>query len=484
MSDPQLSGAKPETVNIRILIIDDEAPIREVLSATLKDEGYQVQTAHDGESGLRMLREFHPQIVFLDIWMPGSIDGIEVLTRARQDMSSIDFVMISGHGTIETAVKATKLGAWDFIEKPLSMDKILIGITNILHYQQERQEKELLLTRLRKNIALIGETQPIISLKQLVARVAPTQSWILLQGENGCGKQLTAQNIHYLSSRASRPFVEMTCANLAEDLIETELFGYEKGAFAGALRTQKGKIELANGGTLYLDDISDLSARAQEKLLRVLQERKIQRLGGGEFINVDVRVIAGTEKDLSREIQEGRFREDLYHRVSVVTLKIPALREHREDVPALVQHFSDQIAKEGGFSLKEFSERAMEAMKQHIWPGNVRELKNFVERIYILTPGDFVDLHDLRFAGLAMDLPSEQPNDRLNFRDARALFEKDYLVRKIAENSGNISRTAEAIGLERSYLHRKIKAYGIDAHKDEEAAANDPLGTLGERALK
>lgn len=456
--------------NTKILIIDDEAPIREVFSASLRDEGYHVHTAQDGESGLRAVRDYRPDLVFLDIWMPGSLDGIEVLKKAKQEFPSLEFVMISGHGTIETAVKATKLGAWDFIEKPLSMDKIMIAITNVLQYQSEKQEKEALLSRLRKNIALVGEGPKMVSLKQLIARVAPTQSWILLQGENGAGKELCAQNIHYLSPRASRPFVEVNCANLAEDLIEAELFGYEKGAFIGAEKTQKGKIEMAQGGTLYLDDVCDLSAKAQEKLLRVLQERKFQRTGGGDFIPVDVRVMAATEKNLAEEVKAGRFRDDLYHRINVITLQVPSLRERAEDVPALTKHFADQVARDGGFAIKQFSPQAIEAMTTYQWPGNVRELKNFIERVYILTPGEFVDVHDVRFAGLSVG-GGAGVGEHMNFRDARAQFEKEYLVRKIDENNGNISRTAESIGLERSYLHRKIKAYGIDAHKDDEQSS-------------
>lgn len=459
---------KTDAEQTKILIVDDELPIREVLSATLRDEGYQVFVAQDGESGIRAMREHKPDLVFLDIWMPGSMDGLEVLKSARGEFPSIDFLMISGHGTIETAVKATKLGAWDFIEKPLSMDKILILITNVLHFQSEKREKEMLLTRLRKNIAIVGNTQPMVTLKQMISRVAPAQSWALLLGEKGAGKELVAQNIHYLSTRASRPFVEVSCANLAEDLIEMELFGYEKGAFAGADRAQKGKFELAQGGTLFLDEVSSLTPLAQEKLLRVLQDRRYQRVGGGHYIPADVRVIAASEKNLESEVQAGRFREDLYHRLNVVTLKVPSLKEHAEDVPALIKHFADQVAKEGGFSIKQFSEPAIQAMLVYAWPGNVRELKNFVERVYILTPGEFIDIHDVRFAGLNVG-GQNQVGENLNFRDARATFEKDYLIRKIEENNGNISRTAEAIGLERSYLHRKIKAYGIETHKDEES---------------
>jgi two-component system nitrogen regulation response regulator NtrX len=452
----------------RILIVDDELPIREVLSASLRDEGHIVQTAHDADTGLRIMREFHPDIVFLDIWMPGSLDGIEVLTLARKEVPAWEFVMISGHGTIETAVKATKLGAWDFIEKPLSMDKISIVIANVINYQQEKLEKEALLNKLRKSIAIIGETPQMVNLKQMIARVAPLQSWILLRGEHGSGKELTAQNIHYMSPRASRPFVELTCSNLADDLIELELFGYEKGAVPGADRTHKGKIELAAGGTLFLDDVADLSLKAQERLLCLLQERSFLRVGGTTPIEVDVRLLAASHKDLEKEIADGRFRGDLYHRINVVTLPVPSLREHSEDIPSLVSHFCDQVAKEGGFSKKEFSLQALQALLHHSWPGNVRELRNFIERVYILTPGEFVDVHDLRFAGLPMAGSGSSLPDLATFREARAQFEKEYLLSKIQENSGNISRTAEVIGLERSYLHRKIKSFGIEVQKGNE----------------
>lgn len=448
----------------KILIVDDESPIREVLSASLKDEGHEVFTASDGEAGLRAMREKQPEIVFLDIWMPGGLDGIEVLTKARAQFPEVDFVMISGHGTIETAVKATKLGAWDFIEKPLSMDKILIVISNIQQYQSERDEKKALLNKLRKSIAIIGETAPMVQLKQMIARTAPTQSWVLLQGEKGSGRELIAQNIHYLSSRASRPFVEINCASISMDLMEAELFGYEKGAFPGAERSQKGKLELAHGGTVYIEDIADLSLSAQEKLLKVLQERTFQRLGGSEKIPLDIRLVAATNEDLQDKISQGLFLESLYHRMNVMPIRVPSLRERREDIPALISHFGDISAKEDG-QRKKFSEKAILWMREHSWPGNVRELKNFIERLYILTPGDFVDVHDVRFAGLSH---GSDGADESSFREARAQFEKEYLVKKLAENNGNISKTAEVIGLERSYLHRKIKTYGIEVQKGSE----------------
>lgn len=449
--------------NTKILIIDDEAPIREILSANFKDEGFKVFTANDGESGLKAIQECQPDIIFQDIWMPGPIDGIGVVQKAREQNPNLNFVMISGHGTIETAVKATKLGAWDFIEKPLSMDKIFIVIGNILNYQQEKGEKNALLNKLRKSIALIGEAGSMISVKQLISRVAPTPSWVLLQGEPGCGKELVAQNIHYMSSRASRPFVDINCAAVPEDLLEAELFGIEKGAWPGVDKVRKGKVDMATNGTLYIEEISEMNQAVQMKLLKVLQEKKFQRVGGAEQIECDIRVIAASSKNLEDLIKESKFREDLYYRLNVVPFKVPALREHPEDIPILATHFSDVVSKENGTPRKAFSEQAIKLMKSYSWPGNVRELKNFIERIYILTPGEFVDVHDLRFAGLIEKQEGMTiDTDMSTFRDARAKFEREYLVKKIEENGGNISKTAEAIGLERSYLHRKIKAYGIE----------------------
>lgn len=307
----------------------------------------------------------------------------------------------------------------------------------------------------------------MVSLKQMIARAAPQQSWVLLQGEHGSGKQLVAQNIHYLSPRASRPFIEVNCSAIPEDLIDSELFGFEKGAFAGADKTKKGKLESAQGGTVFVDDIADLSLDAQQKLLRILQEKKFQRMGGSQFIDIDIRLIASTGKDLEAEVQAGKFSEDLYHRINVVTFKVPSLREHGEDIPVLIEHFSDQIAKDAGFAKKDFSIQAVQLMRAHTWPGNVRELKNFIERVYILTPEDTIDVHDLRFAGLASGAGTSQ-SELPTFREARAKFEKEYLLKKIQENNGNISRTAEVIGLERSYLHRKIKAFGIEVSKGNE----------------
>ncbi len=447
---------------MKILIIDDEAPIRDVLSASLMDEGYEVQAAEDGEKGLLALRQFQPDIVFLDIWMPGNFDGIQVLQKAREMFPATEFIMISGHGTIETAVKATKLGAWDFVEKPLSMDKISIIIQNVSQYRQEKEEKSALLNKLRRSIALIGEAPSVVQIKQVISRVAPTPSWILLTGEPGTGKELVAQNIHYMSPRASRPFVDLNCASIPEDLLEGEIFGIEKGALPGLEKTKRGKLDLAQGGTLYLEDISEMNQMAQAKLLRYLQEKKYQRVGGMAFIENDVRVIASSSKDLQKEVAEQRFRQDLYDRLNVIPFQIPTLRERPEDIAVLVSYFSDQFSRESGMPKKVFSEKALETMHGYAWPGNVRELKNFVERVYILTPGEYVDVHDLYFAGLVGGEEPSLSEDLGTFREARSKFEREYLVKKIQEHNGNISKTAEAIGLERSYLHRKIKAYGIE----------------------
>lgn len=449
----------------KILIIDDEAPIREVMSAALRDDGHQVFTAENGEKGLATIKEIQPEIVFLDIWMPGSLDGIEVLTRARHMYPHIDYVMISGHGTIETAVKATKLGAWDFIEKPLSVDKISIVISNIITYQQEKGEKAALLNKLRKSIALIGEAPALVQIKQVISRVAPTPSWVLISGEPGVGKELVAQNIHYMSPRASRPFVDINCASIPEDLLETEIFGIEKGALPGVEKIKKGKLDLTAGGTLFIDEISEMNLGVQAKLLRYLQEKKYQRYGGGAFVENDVRIIAATSKDLEKETKTGKFREDLYYRLNVIPFRVPALRERPEDIAVLASYFGDHFSKDSGYPKKVFSEKALETMKSYSWPGNVRELKNFIERVYILTPGEFIDVHDIRFAGLIDQNGQEAMADEMStFREARAKFEREYLLKKIEENGGNISKTAEVIGLERSYLHRKIKAYGIEVN--------------------
>lgn len=447
----------------KILIIDDEKAIGEVLAASLRDDGFTVELAFNGRTGLAKIRDFAPDIVLQDIWMPGDMDGLQVLEEAKKGgYPETQFIVMSGHGTIETAVRAVKNGAWDFVEKPLSMDKITILISNILSFKREQSEKNALLSKLRKNIAIVGESPVMVSLKQMIARVASSNAWILITGENGTGKELVAQNMHYLSHRAGRPLVEVNCAAIPKDLIESELFGYEKGAFTGADKAKKGKFDFANGGTLFLDEIGDMSLEAQAKILRILQERSFYRVGGEEPIEVDVRVIAATNKNLEEEIKAGRFREDLYYRLNVVPLRVAPLRQRKEDIPLLTEYFGDQFQRHNSYHRKVFSDSAIQTMQTYAWPGNVRELRNFVERVYILTPGDYVDVHDLKFAGLTEASGQSSGDGLVTFRDARAHFEKEFLIQKIGENNGNISKTAEVIGLERSYLHRKIKSYGIE----------------------
>ncbi|MCB0377316.1 MAG: sigma-54-dependent Fis family transcriptional regulator [Bdellovibrionales bacterium] len=446
----------------RILVIDDERPIREVLSASLADEGFIVDSAENAEVGLQKIQNFKPDVVLLDIWMPGDKDGMDLMREVASWPDRPEIIMMSGHGTIETAVEATKLGAWDFVEKPVSMDKVIILLKNVLDLQKIRVEKRSLLNKLRQNIAIVGNSASAKKVKELIAKVAPTNSWVLVQGEPGVGKELVAVNIHYLSQRAGQSFVDFKCAHMTEDLIEGELFGYEKGSVIGSTDERKGSFDFADGGTLFLDDVDHLPMAVQAKLLKYLEDQKIQRVGGTKQVDLDVRVIAATTKDLKSLVERGLFREDLYYRLHVVPFEIPPLKDRREDIEPLIFHFSEKSCLSGGYPEKKFSAKALKELVKHDWPGNVREIKNFVERIYILTPEEVVDVHDLTFAGLNQGEGGGAFTEIGSFREARAQFEKEYIVRKINEHNGNISKTAEAIGLERSYLHRKIKNFGIE----------------------
>ncbi len=452
---------------IKILIIDDEAPIREVLSESLRDDGYEVLVAPDGPSGLQCLKDFNPDVCFLDIWMP-KMDGIDVLTLAVPLFTQTSFVMISGHGTIETAVKATKIGAWDFIEKPLSLDKVTLAIDHIVQLKSEKDEKNALLNKLRKSIALVGESEAMNKVRTQVTEFAKTGSAVLIQGELGAGRELVAQNIHYMSPRASAPFSDINCSTLPQDLIEIELFGIEKGALPGIDKTRRGKIELIDGGTLLVQEIEEMPLVLQEKIVNYLKTKKFKRFGSSDEYAADTRLILTSSYTLDVLKKNNKVYPELEKLMQTSNMFVPALRERQDDIHSLVVHFSDLAAKQMASLRKTISEQGMKLLNKHGWPGNVRELKNFIERVYILTPSDFVDVHDLRFAGLidrrevaagsALDVA-----DMSTFREARAEFEKEYLIKKIQENGGNISKTAESIGLERSYLHRKIKAYGIEA---------------------
>lgn len=451
-----------------ILIVDDEESICQTLGGILNDEGHEVVAAVSGEEALRLIEEDPPNLVLLDIWLPG-MDGIEVLKVIKAGYPRTQVVMMSGHGSIETAVKATKLGAFDFIEKPLSLEKVILVINHAMEMIRLEEENLVLRQRVGHEYELTGQSGPIQDLKEMIGIVAPTNAWILVMGENGTGKELVARSIHRQSRRAQRSFIEVNCAAIPEDLIESELFGHEKGAFTGATAMKRGKFDLANEGTIFLDEVADMSLKAQAKVLRILQEKKFERVGGNKLIPTDVRVLAATNKDLEREMEEGRFRQDLYYRLNVIPLRIPPLRDRKEDIPLLVDRFIKDSALKEGEQEKQVTDEALAILMNYNWPGNVRELKNIIERLMIMTPARVIAKCDLfpLFEEVKMEPPatvSDLTNDTL--RAAKQDFERQYIVRKLREFDGNISKTAEAIGLERSNLHKKIRGYGLDVKGD------------------
>ncbi len=452
-----------------ILIVDDEKSIRESLTGILQDEGFSPTCVASGESAIEKISEEKPDLILLDIWMPG-MDGLETLTRIRETYPDQLVVMMSGHGTIETAVKATKLGAYDFIEKPLSLEKILLSIQNAMKVGQLVAENRELKAQIGKEHDMIGKSKPIKELKRQIQLAAPTSGWILITGENGTGKELVARSIHHNSQRSSKPFVEVNCAAIPEELIESELFGHEKGSFTGATTQRRGKFDQANKGTLFLDEIGDMSLKTQAKVLRILQEHKFERVGGNKTIEVDVRVIAATNKDLEDEIAKGNFREDLYYRLNVIPFHVPPLRERKADIPHLANHFLEYFCSKESRDTKVLDDDAMNAVKNYNWPGNVRELKNLIERIVIMSPGKTISTAQLPQSILANGKSTGNNQGGMiisadTYRTAKEEFEKDFLIQKLEENEWNVSRTAEAIEIERSNLHRKIKAYGIELKK-------------------
>ncbi len=446
-----------------ILVVDDEKGIRQSLHGILTDEGFEVISAKNGDGALMMVAEELPDLILLDIWLP-DIDGIEVLRRIKNDYPYLQVIMISGHGTIETAVKAIKMGAYDFIEKPLSLENILLTINNALNFYQLAEENRLLRQKVQGYYGPTGKSEIITELKRQIEMVAPTNAWVLIRGENGTGKEVVAHAIHQKSQRADKPFVEVNCAAIPEELIESELFGHEKGSFTGAYSKKRGKFDLANEGTLFLDEIGDMSLRTQAKILRILQEQKFERVGGTKTISVDVRVIAASNKNLEEEIGKGTFREDLYYRLNVIPIEVPPLRERLEDIPILADEFLEHFCYRSGSGKKKMSPDALELLKNYDWPGNVRELKNMVERLVILTPGKLITAEDIPDSlKKKLRLYSQSPLFQVDsLKEARSYFEREFILRKLAENNGNISQTAEAIGIERSHLHKKIKAYGVE----------------------
>jgi len=446
-----------------VLIVDDEPSILQSLNGILSDEGFEVLSADGGRSALEIIRETIPDIVLLDIWMP-DIDGIETLKSIRELYPSLQVIMISGHGTIETAVKATKLGAYDFIEKPLSLEKVLLTIQNALNYNKLEAELDLFRERERQRYHITGHSKAIMEMKEQIRIVAPTNAWVLIAGENGTGKELVAHTIHRLSTRKNKPFIEVNCAAIPEDLIESELFGHDKGAFTGATTMKRGKFDQAHGGILFLDEIGDMSLKAQSKVLRILQEQRFERVGGNRTIEVDVRVIAATNKNLEEEITKGSFREDLYYRLNVIPIRVPPLRERVDDIVELADELLDEFSIDAKNQRKTLGPDALELLKKYSWPGNVRELKNLVERLAIMHSGAVIRADDIPFPfNTSRSKPGrEEPLFSLEtLKEGREVFERQFISYKLGQFGGNISKTAEAIGVERSNLHKKIKYYGL-----------------------
>ncbi len=456
----------------RVLIVDDEESIRNSLAGVLMDEDFSILKAEDGMKALEIIRKEAPEVVLLDIWMPG-IDGIETLTRIKKRYPEIQVIMISGHGNIETAVRATKLGAFDFIEKPLSLDKVMLAISHALDFRRLAEENLLLRQEIDERYEIIGKSQLIQTVRERIAKVAPTDSWVLITGENGVGKELVARAIHRESHRRGKPFVGVNCAAIPEELIESELFGHEKGAFTGATSRKKGKFDLADKGTLFLDEIADMSLKTQAKILRILQEQKFERVGGEKTIDVDVRVIAATNRKLEDEIQRGRFREDLYYRLNVIPIHVPALRERKEDILLFVEYFLYDFSGRSGKERKDILPEALELLQGNDWPGNVRELKNMIERLVIMAPGRTIEVSDLpdsfrRQTESAAE--SEFFPDKESLKEATVRFEREFISKKLTQNDGNISKTAERIGIARRNLHRKIRQFGIQVERQGDAS--------------
>ncbi len=444
-----------------ILIVDDEESIRFSLKGALEDEGYVTLLAENGEEALQVVEKQDVDLILLDIWMPGR-DGLQILEELKNNDSSVPVIIMTGHGSIDTAVRATRLGALDFIEKPLDLNKIIITLNNTLHLKALEEENALLRMKIQKDDEIIGDSPAIKKLKEQIDMAAPSDAWVLILGENGTGKELVARRLHKKSKRCKSPFIEVNCAAIPEELIESELFGHEKGAFTGASERKRGKFDLAHNGTLFLDEIGDMSLSTQAKILRILQEQRFERVGGSQTIQVNVRVFTATNKDLEKEIEQGRFRQDLYYRLNVIPIHVPRLIERKEDIPELVEHFLKLYSPLKGGVKKNITEGAVRKLMQHDWPGNVRELKNIIERLVIMTPGDTIAPEDI----LPLGTRSSSEIDKLigitELKDARAEFEKIFIEYKLKQCGYNISKTADLIGVERSNLHRKIKGLGID----------------------
>jgi two-component system nitrogen regulation response regulator NtrX len=459
-----------------LLIIDDEPSIRDSLEGALSDEGYRALKAHNALAGIELAQKHHPDLILLDIWMP-DMDGMTALQEMRKRGIETPVIIMSGHGNIETAVKATKLGAFDFMEKPIELDRLLVLIRNALSARDLAEENQALRKQLTGRKPLIGDSPAMKTIHELIKRVAPTNSSVLITGENGTGKEVVAQTIHALSNRFKKPFIEVNCAAIPEELIESELFGHEKGAFTGAVQLRRGRFDLADHGTVFLDEIGDMSMKTQAKILRILQEQKFERVGGHDTHSVDVRIIAATNKDLKQEIARATFREDLYFRLNVIRIHLPALRDRKEDISLLTEAFLTEFSQVHQKPRRSLSSDALARLQSYPWPGNVRELRNLLERLVILQgsePGDLaitreeLDQHlgDAAFA--PGPTAAEAPRGVValstgrSLKEAKGDFEREYIIQALKENQWNISKTAQSLGIERSYLHRRMKSFGIE----------------------
>jgi two-component system, NtrC family, nitrogen regulation response regulator NtrX len=444
-----------------ILIVDDEPSILKALVGILSDEGFEVSTALNGYEALKIIDNESPDLVLLDIWMPG-IDGIETLKQIKKDNPLIQVIIITGHGTIETAVQATKLGAFDLIEKPLSIDKIILGINNALNFRRLEEENKYLRKKTIEKHSITGNSLPIQELKKQIAIAAPSDTWILITGENGSGKELVARNIHQLSNRVEHSLIDVSCAAIPEELIESELFGHEKGAFPGATTKKRGKFELAEKGTLFLDEIGDMNLKTQAKILRVLQEKHFQRIGSDRIIAVDVRVIAATNKNLEDEIAKGNFRKELFYRLNVLPIRVPSFRERIEDLSILADVFFDEYSQKSRSTKKNISQSALKLLSAYSWPGNVRELKNLIERLTIMVQKDTIEVEDLPviYHPQKKDPGSLSVTDLFQIKDlkeAQIIFEREFIRHKLQENNNDIDKTAKIIGSDLKYLKMRLE---------------------------
>ena len=453
----------------RILVIDDEAAIRDSLRMILEYEGYDVLNAPGGAEGISLVEREAPEVILLDVKMPG-MDGLEALARIKATTDATPVIIISGHGTVSTAVEATKRGAFDFLEKPLATDRVLLTVRNALDQRRLADENRSLRRAVEVRHEMVGSSPAMRQVLEAVRRAAPTTATVLIHGESGVGKELVARLIHRQSLRSRERFVQVNCAAIPEDLIESELFGHEKGSFTGATEKQIGKFEQADRGTIFLDEVGDMSLKTQAKVLRVLQEGEVERVGSARTLKVDVRVIAATNKDLEKEIEKGTFREDLFFRLSVVPIFVPPLRDRAADIPALVRHFADQFSRDNNIRPRRFTPAAMDLLQQHRWKGNIRELRNTVERVIIMAPQETIDAADLPEAIRANGRGGapEAPADRgaATLREFKENAERTFLVRKLRENGWNISKTAEVIGTPRSNLYKKLEQYAISEQTD------------------